>query len=95
VTPSFTPSRTPTGVPTATPTKSVKSADFNTDGIVDSKDALLLVEHFMTTETQYDLNSDGRVNARDQFLFSASWQKNPSPCPDPERSELQAGMPVR
>ncbi len=41
------------------------SPDFDGDGVVDTADFLLFVQHFGTAEERYDLNADGTVDAAD------------------------------
>ena len=55
------------------------SPDFNGDGVVDTADFLLFVQHFGTTEERYDLNADGTVDAADFLIFVEHFGKDAPP----------------
>ena len=59
------------------PLLSSPSPDFDGDGVVDTADFLLFVQHFGTAEERYDLNADGTVDAAD-FLKKSLLNKSTS-----------------
>ncbi len=69
------------GMP-ADATTHLPRADANHDGVIDVDDLLQFCEGQRTGDLRFDLDQDGRLTARDWFLFSAAWGTLvPTPTP--------------